>query len=146
MFTVLRAHSFFLSPERKLKKQARKAERKAKKLAKSQEKDAGQSDHEAAVDDDGKSAKTKKEKKTDGKVEDPALEKKLLLVEKKRRRYLEKSKKLETEAQELLKQAEDATKIYQQMTKALEVKHPAPKTPLRMSRELTLLAENNRGR
>lgn len=105
--------SSYLFLEHKLKKEARKAERKAKKLAESLEKEAG--------DGEEKSAKTKKVKKAD---KNPALEAQILLAEKKRDEYLEESKTLETEAQKLLKQAEEATKLYKQITKALEVRHP----------------------
>lgn len=95
--------------ERKLEKKARKAERKAKKLADSLEKEAG--------DGGEKSAKAKKAKKAD---KNPAFEAQRLLAEKKRDECLEKSKIFETEAQKLLKQAKEATKMYKQITEALE--------------------------
>lgn len=89
-----------------LKKKARKVERKAKELEESLEKD--------------KSAKPKKAEKAD---KNSALKAQLLLAEKKRDEYLENSKTLEAEAQKLLKQAEEATEMYKQITEAIEVKH-----------------------
>ncbi|RFU80893.1 hypothetical protein TARUN_1310 [Trichoderma arundinaceum] len=104
--------------ERKLEKQARKAERKAERKAKKLAKLEGKEAHPAGQI----AAEGREEKK-----ENPALEKQLLDVEKKRHHYLALSEKLETEAKQLLKQAEDAAKKYQQMTKALEVQPPIAK-------------------
>ncbi|KAH6606346.1 hypothetical protein Trco_005499 [Trichoderma cornu-damae] len=100
--------------ERKLKKKARKAERKAKKMAASAEKETRPLDQKAALDGQETPAKGKKEKKQ------KALEMQLSQAEEKRRHYLALSKRLETDAKQMLKQAEDATNKYQQMTKALE--------------------------
>lgn len=84
-------------------------------MADSLEKEAG--------DGGEKSAKAKKAKKAD---KNPALEAHRLLAEKKRDECLEKSKMFEAEAQKLLKQAEEVTKMYKQITEALEVKHSLP--------------------
>ncbi|PNP55136.1 hypothetical protein THARTR1_04825 [Trichoderma harzianum] len=91
---------------RKALKKARKAERKA--VSKANGKLAKEASNDAKNPISGKKEKQKE------------LEKQLLEVEKKRLQNLAESNKLEAEAKQLLKQAEDADKLAKRVAKALK--------------------------